>query len=204
MTLALQILTLEEYLTYDAGTDTRYELVDGVLVDMGAENTINPQIVSFLFAVFLGLGIPHYRLVVGHQIAVSSFRATSRQPDFMVHSQASEAAISADGKLLRLEMPAPALVVEVVSSSETDKKSRDRDYFEKRAEYAARGIPEYWIVDPEAGLITICSDNNLGGINPDTGSLGYRSNEFRGDMVIVSPQFPELKLTARQILEAGR
>jgi len=50
-------LTLEEYLTYDDGTDTRYELVDGVLVEMGAEDPINSTIVSFLFAVLLGMGI---------------------------------------------------------------------------------------------------------------------------------------------------
>jgi hypothetical protein len=33
-------MTLQEYLTYDDGTDNRYELVDGVLVEMGAESTI--------------------------------------------------------------------------------------------------------------------------------------------------------------------
>ena len=29
-----KLLTLEEYLVYDDGTDTRYELVDGELVEM--------------------------------------------------------------------------------------------------------------------------------------------------------------------------
>jgi Putative restriction endonuclease len=53
-------MTLEEYLTYDDGTDTRYELADGVLVPMGTENPINPQIAGFLFTVFLSLGIPPY------------------------------------------------------------------------------------------------------------------------------------------------
>ena len=39
MTIATnQRLTLEEYLSYDDGTDTRHELVDGVLVAMGAES----------------------------------------------------------------------------------------------------------------------------------------------------------------------
>ncbi len=36
----------------------------------------------------------------------------------------------------------PEIVVEVVSPS-----SEDRDYVEKREEYLARGIQEYWIVD---------------------------------------------------------
>jgi Uma2 family endonuclease len=58
-------MTLAEYLDYDDGTDTRHELVDGILVVMGSENPINPQIASFLFSVFLRLGIPYYRLVIG-------------------------------------------------------------------------------------------------------------------------------------------
>lgn len=46
-------LTLEEYLTYDDGTENRYELVDGLLVAMGAESELNVLISSFLFAQFL-------------------------------------------------------------------------------------------------------------------------------------------------------
>ena len=44
------------------------------------------------------------------------------------------------------------LVMEVVSDSASD---RHRDLVEKRAEYARAGIPEYWIVDPEEGRITV-------------------------------------------------
>jgi len=52
-------------------------------------------------------------------------------------------------------MPAPILVVEVVSSSDSNKKSRDSDYIDKRNEYAARGIPEYWIVDLIEGVVLV-------------------------------------------------
>jgi Uma2 family endonuclease len=41
-------MSLEEYLAYDDGTDTRYELVDGVLVEMGNESKLNVQIAMFL------------------------------------------------------------------------------------------------------------------------------------------------------------
>lgn len=44
------------------------------------------------------------------------------------------------------------LVMEIVSP---DKNSTDRDYKEKRADYAEGGIPEYWIVDPQEKLITV-------------------------------------------------
>lgn len=44
------------------------------------------------------------------------------------------------------------LVMEVVSD---DADGRKRDYVDKRSEYAAAGIPEYWIVDPIERRITV-------------------------------------------------
>jgi Uma2 family endonuclease len=81
-------LTLEEYLTYDDGTDTRYELVDGVLVAMGVEDPINTTLSMFLVSCFLQMGIPYYQLAIGHQIAISSTKATARQPDLIVYTEA--------------------------------------------------------------------------------------------------------------------
>lgn len=42
------------------------------------------------------------------------------------------------------------LVVEVVSPD-----GPERDHVQKRQEYAAAGIPEYWIVDPKGGAVTV-------------------------------------------------
>jgi len=44
------------------------------------------------------------------------------------------------------------LMVEVVSPG---KENRDRDYVEKRREYAAASVAEYWIVDPLERKITV-------------------------------------------------
>jgi Uma2 family endonuclease len=44
------------------------------------------------------------------------------------------------------------LVMEVVSDAEED---RIRDLVDKRQDYAAAGIPEYWIVDPKMETITV-------------------------------------------------
>ncbi len=38
----------------------------------------------------------------------------------------------------------------------------DRDLVEKREEYARAGIPEYWIVDPEQGQITVLALDGTG------------------------------------------
>jgi Uma2 family endonuclease len=190
-------MTLEEYLTYDDGTDTRYELVDGVLVEMGAENPLNPAIVTFLLITFYQLGISYPQLVIGHQIEVSSSKATARQPDLIVQSAESRTAIFDDGKLLRAGLRAPLLVVEAVSSSTTDPKSYDRDYHEKASEYAMRGIPEYWIIDPDRAVVKV------GTLVDDAVDGAYQFQDFIGNQLISSPTFPSLNLTAQQVPGAG-
>jgi Uma2 family endonuclease len=92
------------------------------------------------------------------------------------------------------EMPVPMLVVEVVLSSNSDPKSRERDYKEKRIEYAARQIPEYWIVDPIAATVLVLK---LEGEQ-------YRESGFTGTQMIGSPSFSDLNLMAEQVLKAGR
>ena len=43
----LQRMTLKEFLIYNDGTDARYELWNGTLIEMGAESRINIQIAIF-------------------------------------------------------------------------------------------------------------------------------------------------------------
>jgi Uma2 family endonuclease len=190
MSVATKPMTLEEYLHYDDGTDTRYELVNGELIPMPTESNLNHQIASFLFAYFLQLGIPYYCLSIGAQVAVSGYRATARQPDLIVLSEDVAAALEgASQDLITYDMPPPQLVVEVVSP-----KQENRDYRYKRTEYAARQIPEYWIVDPIAQKVTILQW--VDGL--------YEEQIYQGDAAILSPLFASLTLTAAQVLNAGR
>jgi Uma2 family endonuclease len=188
--------TIEEYLAYDYEADTRYELVDGVPVEMGAESTINIQIAIFLLLSFSRLGLPDHRLGMKQQIAVSRSRVTAREPDLIVHSEASALAI--EGKtqaLLIAEMPAPMLVVEVVSPGEPVEENYDRDYIDKRREYALRGISEYWIIDPSRNVMLVLSLQEK----------QYREiGRFQNLDSVISPMFPSLQITAEQILKAGR
>ena len=48
------------------------------------------------------------------------------------------------------------LAIEIVSSGAD---ARQRDYVDKRTDYAEAGIPEYWIVDPETTLVTVFTLN---------------------------------------------
>jgi Uma2 family endonuclease len=151
MTVAIQKMTLAEFLAYDDGTDRLYELENGELIDMPSESDINQRIASFLFAFFLGLGVPSYRLRIGIELAVSGSRVSVRVPDLVILSE--ELAIEMDGasrSIVLMDMPPPLLVVEVVSPNQ-----EKRDYRYKRSEYAARGIAEYWIVDPIQQRVTV-------------------------------------------------
>jgi Uma2 family endonuclease len=185
---------IEEYLDYDDSTDTRYELVDGELVEMPSGMPINNTIAMFLVATFLRMGIPHYRLAIGHQIVMRSAKVTARQPDLIVHTEESAAAILGGSRLLVIDMPSPLLVIEVASNSEEDKRSHNRDYVEKRREYAVRGIAEHWIIDPTCNCVTVLALNG-----EEYRELGC----FRDSDRIISAIFPELRLAAEQILNAG-
>ena len=201
-TTVQQRMTLAEYLDYDDGTDTRYELEDGVLVDMSGENPLNPCIAVMLLFLFSRLGIAEQLLAIGHQVEVRSTYATCRQPDLIVHTPESYAAILSGVRVLNLGTPSPLLVVEVASSTLTDGKSRKRDYEHKPREYADglgptgghRGILEMWIVDPDRAWVQV-------------GTLiegKYQFEIFTGEQMIKSPNFPALNLTAIQVLHAGR
>lgn len=186
MTLTSQIMTLEEYLSYDDRTDTQYELVNGELVEMPPESELNIRIASLLFAFFLKQEIPSYRVRIGTEIVVTGSRATTRFPDVIVLSE--ELATTLEGasrSTILLEMPPPLLVVEVVSPGQ-----ENRDYRYKRSEYAARQIPEYWIVDPILNKVTILE--LVEGL--------YEEQVYVGEQSIESPLLGSLTLTAQAVL----
>ncbi|MDZ8185812.1 MAG: Uma2 family endonuclease [Nostoc sp. ChiSLP02] len=149
-----KLLTFEEYLAYDDGTDTRYELVDGELVEIPPESQENSNLARFLFVELLK-HFPFY--LVAHkdtEIEVAGRRARCRLPDLMVHTEESYAALAnATRATLTRDMPPPVLVIEIVSPGTAN---RVRDYRYKRTEYAAREILEYWIVDAQMQQFTIC------------------------------------------------
>ncbi len=80
------------------------------------------------------------------------------------------------------------------------------DYARKVEDYAVLGISEYWIADyaglggtrhigkPKQPTFSICTL-----VNGD-----YEIQQLRGDQTVASLTFPDLKLTADQILKAGR
>jgi Uma2 family endonuclease len=182
--------TLAEYLVYDDGTDRRYELVNGELVDMSSESDLNNKIAIFLLLQFAQY-ISGAWLRRGTEVVVSGSLVTSRVPDLMVLTEESAAALAGTTRSIILpDMPPPALVLEVVSPG---KENENRDYRYKRSEYGARGITEYWIVDPARAQVVVLT--LVEGL--------YEEAIFQGSDRILSTLFPVLELTAQQVLQAG-
>ncbi len=184
-------LTFEDYLTYEDGTDTRYELVDGELIEMPPESPENLNLARFLLVQLLR-HLPLHRVVYNTEIEVSGRQARCRIPDLLVHSEESAVALQGMSRAtITRDMPPPALVIEVVSPGETN---RSRDYRHKRTEYAARGIAEYWIVDPETRQVTCCQwvDGQ------------YEDTLLQGADSLASTVAPGLDLTVEQLFELGQ
>jgi Uma2 family endonuclease len=179
-------LSFEEYLNYDDGTENRYELVDGELLKMPPPTGDHEDIVDFLYISFY---LEIQRLVLDWAVKQgrTGIRTTpkrSRVPDICVITK--EQRQSMKGKPAVLQSP-PLLTVEVVSP-----ESVKRDYEQKPAEYATIRIPEYWIVDPLSNKVSVLMLVNG----------RYETTEFTGRQRIISQTFPELALTAEQVLSA--
>jgi Uma2 family endonuclease len=187
MTVAALRMTFAEFLNYDDGTDALYELENGELIAMPAESDINRRIAMFLVAYFLKMGISSDRLTMKTEVAVSGMRVSVRVPDLIVLSEEGATALEgASRSMVLMEMPPPLLVVEVVSPNQ-----EKRDYRYKRSEYAARGIAEYWIVDPIQQRVTVL----------EWVEGFYEEQVYSADAQIISPLLGRLELTAAQVLQ---
>jgi Uma2 family endonuclease len=188
-----QRLSLDEYLTYNDGTDTRYELVNGELKTMSVGTGRHGRISEYLNDTFKS-EIKRLELPLTSKdmkIAVQSPRGgrwdTCRIPDITVLPIAQWDDMQNREAVIRLNEAPPALVVEVVSPS----TERD-DYRAKHTEYSVLNIEEYWIVDPEAEKVTVCT----------LVEGRYEDVVVQGDEPLNSALFSELTLTAAQVLSA--
>ncbi|MBD2626737.1 Uma2 family endonuclease [Trichormus variabilis] len=183
---AVKSISFEEYLNYDDETGFKYELVDGQLEIMNP-----PTIEHFLICKFLEktLDSELVRLSLPwlcfRETGLRISRNKSRLSDLCVVTLE-------DAKELRnasaVFESAPLLIVEVVSP-----ESVKRDYRYKRSEYAALGVPEYWIVDPLENKISVLFlEEGL-----------YEDTVFTANQKIISQTFPELNIAIEQVLNAG-
>ena len=207
MTLATDRSTQQKPLSFDEflaqyGSDNRYELIDGEVFDLeptGFHEEVAALITAKICVQIDGIGLPWFVLQRG-LLRPANRGTTAFRPDVAVidRSELTQEPLWANQSILTLGSSIK-FVAEIVSSN------WQNDYARKVEDYAALGIPEYWIAD-YAGL---GGTRHIGKPKQPTLSIctlvdgEYEIQQLRGSQAIVSPTFPGLKLTADQVLKVG-
>ena len=126
-------------------TNRMAELVDGRLEILPMPTLKHQRILRWLLGMFEAAA-PGGSITLFAPLPTRLFPGTIREPDLLYI--APENAPGPD-----VEYPTHIdLALEIVSPG---KDARQRDYEDKRADYARAGISEYWIVDPLENQVTV-------------------------------------------------
>ncbi|MBE9142895.1 Uma2 family endonuclease [Planktothrix mougeotii LEGE 06226] len=177
--------SFEDYLNYRDDTDLKYELFNGELIQMTPASGWHSDIIDFIQEQ-LKTEIRRLNLdwvVRPGTVGVRTGIRKSRIPDILVMTETQRQLLRTLPSAI-LEEP-PLLAIEIVSPN-----NPEDDYRYKRSEYAALGISEYWIIDPQDLKLSILT--LVSGL--------YEVIEMKPKDPINSITFPELKLTVEQIL----
>ncbi|MCC3500218.1 MAG: Uma2 family endonuclease [Microcoleus sp. PH2017_15_JOR_U_A] len=196
-------ITFDEFVAwYPENSVHKYELHNGVIVEMPLGTGDHSEVTGFLSSEInfeiRRLQLPYF--IPGDCLIKPVRDEAGYQPDVIVLDRTALANEPRWKKESVITMGSSVrLAVEVVSTNWQD------DYLVKVADYERLGIPEYWVVDYAA----------LGGRrfigNPKQPTISvyqlvdgeYQISQFRGDDIVESLAFPELRLTAEQIFRAG-
>ncbi|MBD0386261.1 MAG: Uma2 family endonuclease [Nostoc sp. C3-bin3] len=204
MTQALpktKLVTFEEFVQWkpDGG---RYELHDGVIVEMTQPTGPHENIIGFL-ALEISVDIKRQNLpyfIPKTALVKPPENEAGYSPDVLLINRSNlvnellwekQSTVSQSDSI--------PLVIEVVSTNWRT------DYYTKRGVYEEIGIQEYWIVD----YLALAGKSFIGNSKQPTISIyslvegEYQVSQFRGSDRIQSPTFPELNLTAEEIFQAG-
>ncbi|MBO3458896.1 Uma2 family endonuclease [Aetokthonos hydrillicola Thurmond2011] len=194
--------TFDEFIEwYPENSPVRYELHNGVIIEMAPPTGDHEDIVGFLteqiVSAFKERKLPY--TIPKSALVKTPDGESAYIPDVLVLNRdnlKNEPLWKKESTVLYPE--SVALVVEVVSTNWRD------DYYNKFANYEEIGIPEYWIVDyaalggrkfignPKQPTVLVCEliDGE------------YQITPFRGSDLIVSRTFPDLNLTAQQVFDS--
>ncbi len=169
-------------------SDVRAELVDGCLEFLPMPTWVHGWIVDWLHD-GLKLIIRARRLgyTGSNNMWVRTTPGQVREPDvvWVLTSQLPDPAKPSNGA---------QLVVEVVSQGYGNQK---RDWEDKRTEYAAAKIPEYWIVDPDTETITVLT-------LPASANEYMEHGVFRIGEIATSVVLPEFTVDVTACFAAGK
>jgi Uma2 family endonuclease len=151
LSIKVNYLSVPDFYAYCDRTDIKYELEDGILITMPPEPISNSLVSRRLFMA-LSNYVPLYALTYKEVFVEVSGRRV-RNPDLLILGEECFKALAQTTQgTITQDMPPPLVAIEIVSPNG---ENIARDYRYKRSEYAARGISEYWIVDPQQAKITV-------------------------------------------------
>jgi Uma2 family endonuclease len=136
----------EDFLKFH--TNRMAELVDGRLEMLPMPTWLHQLILEYLFDAVRD-HVKHHNIggkILMAPLPTRLFERTIREPD-LLYVKAENLPKDVRGYPDRID-----LAIEIVSSGT---EARQRDYIDKRADYAKAGVTEYWIVDPEELLVTV-------------------------------------------------
>ena len=122
--------------------DVEGELVDGRLVEEEVASWSHEIAVAWLISVLRPWVLARGGFVLGSETKLAISPTRGRKPDALVYL----------GTRLRSGLPSPDIVIEVITDTPRD---RQRDRVAKKHDYAALGVGQYWLVDPEARTFEI-------------------------------------------------
>jgi Uma2 family endonuclease len=207
MALARDRSTSSTSLSFDAflaqyGDDHRYELIDGELFDLeptGPHEQVTAAIARWLNYDIVQQGADDF---IPHRCLIQPLtNQTGFRPDVIVLDRAALAQ-----EPLWTSQPVVTLGSTIKFVAEVVSSNWQNDYARKLEDYALLGIPEYWIADyqglggeffigrPKQPTLTLCILNS---------EKRYERQLLRGNQRITSPTFPNLNLTAQDILGLG-
>lgn len=134
----------EDYLWLTRSSNRLIELRDGVLDFLPMPTEFHLALSQILFLALLSHIRARGGVVFYAPLRLRVAARRFREPDLLalVHSD--------DTRRGAEYWEGADLVVEIVSPDKPE-----RDYVEKRADYAHAGVTEYWIVDPQTSLVTV-------------------------------------------------
>lgn len=119
---------------------TKAEFINGEIVVHSPVRRVHWKITDLLSSL-LSIYVRINKLgIIGTEKVMIALTRNDYEPDIVFFNIEKAAVFEADQVLF----PAPDFVVEVLS-----KKTQKTDRTTKKEDYAAHGIPEYWIIDPD-------------------------------------------------------
>lgn len=173
-------LTYDDYASLDDGN--RYELVGGQLELMSPAPSVLHQLVSFEMQKMIARSCETDYIIISAPVDVILSSTEVRQPDIVLIYRKRMDILSKRGV-----EGAPDLVVEILSPS-----TLKRDKIDKLKTYACFRVPEYWIVEPETGILEqyVLQEERYELVNI-----------FQGDEPVTSPNVPCISFTMAAIMD---